>query len=77
MANETQGRRISFYPNPLYNKLLTAYSFVNCVYKSEAVEEINKKFFDSMPQSERQALLKAYEEMTPEQRKTGKKPKRI
>lgn len=73
MANDTQSRRISFYPNRYYNKLLTAYAFDRFYCKSEAEKEINKKFFDSMSDQDKARLLKIYDSMSPEQRN---KPKR-
>jgi TRAP-type C4-dicarboxylate transport system substrate-binding protein len=69
MPNETNSRRIAFYPNTLFHKLTTAYAFDNILSKSEAEKEINKKFFNSLSKDEKDKYIKIYDEMTDEQRK--------
>lgn len=68
MANETNKRRIAFYPSTLFHKLTTAYAFDNIISKSDAEKEINKKFFNSLSREERDKYIKIYDAMTEEQR---------
>lgn len=53
--------RISFYPNPHQRKLIVAYGFKTGMSKTETIEFIVRKFFNSMPEHEVNNLIKLYD----------------
>ena len=76
---DNKQRRLQVYPSWYYKKLIVAYSFMRQQSLGNTVEHANKIFFDSLPEEQRQELLKTYEEMTEHERKFPKKarPKRF
>lgn len=58
--SSSHDRVIKCYPSTKYSKLLKAYAALNEMSNSESTCLIIKKFFDSMPESERQRLLKIH-----------------
>lgn len=57
-----QKRRLQAYPPPRVHSLLVAYSVFYEVRKSEIVSTAIKEFFDRMPASDRERILKQYED---------------
>lgn len=53
-------RRLCFYPHPKYHKLVLALSYNNEESKAKTVEGIIKKFFDGLPEIEKEGMLKRY-----------------
>lgn len=50
-------RKVQSYPHPKNYALLGAYQQVNEMNQSEAVNEILRRFFDSLPESEKRQIL--------------------
>ena len=67
-------RLVAIYLHPKYKSLFIAECFLNSSGKSQTGHKIIKKHYDAMPEREREALRRVYDEMTPEQRNKPSKP---
>jgi hypothetical protein len=64
----TLERQIITYVKPHYYKLFIADCRGSVSGKSDHCRQIIKQFYDNMSQQQRNALIKLYDEMTPEER---------
>lgn len=53
-----EGSRLCAYPNPIYTRMLDAYSKENNVSKSQIITNSIKQFFDKLPNETRAKYLK-------------------
>jgi len=71
--NPVLDRAVITYLHPKYLALFIADCFSNVSGKSETGQKIIKFYYDNIPQKDREALMKLYSEMTPEQKKKPNK----
>ena len=69
---ETQERKLITYPKQRYFYMVIADSFLKDESKSERLQEIIKKHYDSLSFQEQENLLKKYKEMSPRQKENPK-----
>lgn len=60
---------ITCYVKPRYYKMVVAFSYNNCISKSQALFDLIKKNFDALPIETQGRLLRDYDKLTAREKK--------